>query len=154
MVTNHLISSNLYLTHWGRDKMAAISQTIISKAFSWMKMFEFWLRFHWIMFQRVQLTIFQHWFGWWLGAGQATSHYLNQWCLVYWRIYASLGLNELREVCNAMQCCFCSHYGFPAHMASNAELKPIQCGAIWSIHVTLNYSRHSTLSASSARDGD
>ena len=30
-----------------------------------------------------------------LGAVQATSHYLNQWWLVYWRIYASLGLNEL-----------------------------------------------------------
>ena len=27
----------------------------------------------------------------------ATSHYLNQWCLVYRRIYASLGLNELTE---------------------------------------------------------
>ena len=27
--------------------------------------------------------------------GQATSHYLNQWWLVCWRIYASLGLNEL-----------------------------------------------------------
>ena len=26
---------------------------------------------------------------------QATSHYLNQWWSVYWRIYASLGLNEL-----------------------------------------------------------
>ena len=29
--------------------------------------------------------------------GQSPSHYLNQWWLVYWRIYASLGLNELRE---------------------------------------------------------
>ena len=28
-------------------------------------------------------------------ASQATSHYLNQWWLIYWRIYASLGLNEL-----------------------------------------------------------
>ena len=28
-------------------------------------------------------------------ARQATSHYPNQWQLVYWRIYASLGLNEL-----------------------------------------------------------
>ena len=27
-------------------------------------------------------------------AKQVTSHYLNQWWLVYWRIYASLGLNE------------------------------------------------------------
>ena len=29
---------------------------------------------------------------------QATSHYLNQWWLVDWRIYASLGLNELMDV--------------------------------------------------------
>ena len=28
-------------------------------------------------------------------AENATSHCLNQWWLVYWRIYASLGLNEL-----------------------------------------------------------
>ena len=28
-------------------------------------------------------------------ADQATSHYLNQWWLIHWRIYASLGLNEL-----------------------------------------------------------
>ena len=29
-------------------------------------------------------------------ADQATSHYLNQWWLVYWRIYASLGFSVLR----------------------------------------------------------
>ena len=50
------------LTHWGWDKMAAISQTILSNPFSWMKMFEFRLRFHWSWFPRVQLTIFQDWF--------------------------------------------------------------------------------------------
>ena len=50
------------LTHWGRDKMDAISQTTFSSAFSWMKMFEFRLKFHWSLFQRVQSTIFQHWF--------------------------------------------------------------------------------------------
>ena len=44
---------------------------------------------------RVQLTIFQHWFSEWLGADQATSHYLNQWWLDYRCIYTSLGLNEL-----------------------------------------------------------
>ena len=33
------------LTHWGRDKMAAISQTTFSSAFSWMKMFDFWIKF-------------------------------------------------------------------------------------------------------------
>ena len=75
--------------------MDAISQTIFSSAFSWMKMFEFRLKFHWSLFLKVQLTIFQHWFRKWLGAVQATSHYLNQWWLVYRRIYASSGLNEL-----------------------------------------------------------
>ena len=30
-------------------------------------------------------------------AVQATSHYQNQWWLVYWRIYASLDLNELAK---------------------------------------------------------
>ena len=33
------------LLHWGRDKMAAISQTMFSNTFSWMKMYEFRLRF-------------------------------------------------------------------------------------------------------------
>ena len=47
------------------------------------------------LFLRFQLTIFQHWFRYWLGAVQATSHYLNQWWLVSWHIYASLGLNEI-----------------------------------------------------------
>ena len=49
------------LTHWGRDKMAVISQTILSNAFYWMKIFEFRLKFHWSLFLRVQSTIFQHW---------------------------------------------------------------------------------------------
>ena len=59
--------------------MAAISQTTFSNAFSCMKMFGIRFRFHWIWVTRVQLTILQHWFIWWLGVGQATSHYLNQW---------------------------------------------------------------------------
>ena len=67
------------LTHWGRDKMAVIFQMTYSNAFSWMKMYEFRLRFHWRLFLGVQSTIFQHWFRQWLGAVQATSHYLKQW---------------------------------------------------------------------------
>ena len=41
----HLPGAN-ELTHWGRDKMATISQTTVSNAFSWMKMYQFRLRFH------------------------------------------------------------------------------------------------------------
>ena len=82
-------------THWGRGKMAAISQTIFRYAFSWMKTCELRLRFHWNLFLRFKLTIFQHWFWQWLCYDQATIHYLNQWLLVYWRIYTSIVLNEL-----------------------------------------------------------
>ena len=57
-------------------------------------MYEFRLQFHWCLFPMVQLTIFQHWLRKWLDNNQATSHYLNQWWLFYWRIYAPLGLNE------------------------------------------------------------
>ena len=92
-----LCSDLVMLTHWGRDKMADISHTTLSFAFSWMKMLVFRLNFHWSLFLRVQLPIFQHWFRLWLGAGQATSHYLNEWWLVKWRIYASLGPNELTQ---------------------------------------------------------
>ena len=83
------------LTHWVRDKMDAISQTTFSSAFSWMKIFEFRLKYHWSLFLKLQLTTFQHWFRQWLGADQATSHYMKQWWFVCWRIYASLCLNEL-----------------------------------------------------------
>ena len=89
---------HIELTHWGRDKLADISQTTLSSAFSWKKMSGFRLKFHWSLFLRVQLMIFQHCFRYWLGADQATSHYLKQWWKVYWRIYASLGLNELNDI--------------------------------------------------------
>ena len=52
------------LTHRDRDKMAAISHTF-SIAFSWMKMYEFRLRFHWILFLRFELTMFQPWSSTW-----------------------------------------------------------------------------------------
>ena len=76
--------------------VAAISQTTFWNAFSWMKMYEVRLQFHWSLFLRFEITILQHWFRWWLGADLAPSHNLNQWWLIYWCIYASLGLNELR----------------------------------------------------------
>ena len=62
------------------DNAAEISQTTSSNAFSWMKTFVILIR----------ISISQHWFRKRLGAEQATSQ-----GLVYWHIYASLGLNEL-----------------------------------------------------------
>ena len=64
--TSNINSQNAVI--FPKIKMAAISQTIFSYAFSWMKRFVFWFEFHWSLFLRVQLTITQHWFRWWLGA--------------------------------------------------------------------------------------
>ena len=58
-----------WLTHWGWDKKDAILQTTFSNAISWMKLFEFRLKFHRSLFLKVQLTIFHHWWAkveWWL----------------------------------------------------------------------------------------
>ena len=97
-ITNHM------LTYWGRDKIYAIWQTTFS-------IVSFFNKNVWILLKvslkfvpkvhinsipaLVQIIACHLPFG----AYQATSHYLNQWRLVYGRIYASLGLNELTQ-CN------------------------------------------------------
>ena len=43
------------LTHWGRDKVAAISQTTLSIAFSWTKIVEFRINFHWSFAPKVSI---------------------------------------------------------------------------------------------------
>ena len=50
------------LTHLPLDKMASISQTTFSNAFSWMINLILRFKFHWSLFLRVQLIITQHWF--------------------------------------------------------------------------------------------
>ena len=51
------------LTHPPWTKWPPCWQTIFSDVFFlWMTIFVFWLKFHWSLFQEVQLTITQHWF--------------------------------------------------------------------------------------------
>ena len=69
----------------------------ISNAFSSMQTYEFRLKYQWILFLRVQLTINQHKIRSWLGAGQTKRHFLNQSWLVYQRIFASLNVNDLMQ---------------------------------------------------------
>ena len=81
------LSTLLWLTHWGRDKMITISQTTFSDAFSWQKMYEFRLKFHWNLFLGFELIRFQR-----------LVQIIMAWrrpSLIYWRIDASVGLNEL-----------------------------------------------------------
>ena len=76
-----------YLTNWGRDEIDAILQTTFWSAFSWLKMFEFRLKFHWSLFPINNITALVQ------IMVQATSHHLNWSWLVYRHIYAPLGLN-------------------------------------------------------------
>ena len=63
-----------FLTHWGRYNMDAILQTTFSNDFSWMKMCECRLRFHWNLFRKFESTIFHHWFRKWHGADCLMTH--------------------------------------------------------------------------------
>ena len=53
---HHVIDGCVYKAkqcpHFPLDKMAAISRTIFSYAFSWMKSVACWLKFHWSLFLR------------------------------------------------------------------------------------------------------
>ena len=83
MINQYIYHAALLITRShlppGLDKMVALSWTTVPKAFSRMKNFSLrFFEFRWSVFPKVQLTIRQHWFGEWLGAGQATRHYGNQ----------------------------------------------------------------------------
>ena len=70
------------ITHWGRGKIAAISQTIFSNAFSWMKSFLVRLKF-----QSLKCV----------PKGPIDNNPAFIWAndgLAHWRMYASLGLNK------------------------------------------------------------
>ena len=97
------------------------------------------LRFHWSLFLRFESTIFQHWFRWWLGADQTTSHHLNQWWLVYWRIYASLGINE--SICLYMIIYIYNEWCFSRYLKNckhNATFK-MKDSVVYSNYRPLNY---------------
>ena len=63
-------------THWDLSKMA--TGLTFQNASSWIKMCIFWYTFQWILFFMVQITIVIM-RPKWLGGGQTTRHYLNQW---------------------------------------------------------------------------
>ena len=81
------------LRHWVWDKLADISQTAFSNAFSLVKKHQFWLKVHWSLVLWFQLDS--------VGSGKGLALIRRQaiiWTddgLVYWHIYVSLGLNEL-----------------------------------------------------------
>ena len=63
--------------------------------FSWMQMFGFRLKCRWGLFLRFKLTIFQHWFSNGLAPTRRQPIVWTNVGIVYWRLYASLGPDEL-----------------------------------------------------------
>ena len=62
--TSRLVKTSVWneFAHIGQDEIVAILQTTVSNTFLWMKMYWLRLKFHWSLFIRVQLPMFQHWF--------------------------------------------------------------------------------------------
>ena len=80
-----------YLTHWGRDKMAANFQTALWNGMSWRQIceFRFIRRGTFNNFSSLIQTMA------WCRPGDQPLPEPTQWWLVYWRIYALLGINEI-----------------------------------------------------------
>ena len=87
-------NDTIHLSHLSLNKIVAISQKIVSNAFSWTKSFVFWFEFHWSLFPGVQLTVRE------LGSGNGLAPNRRQ--AITWtdadsvnqRIYAALGENS------------------------------------------------------------
>ena len=71
---------------------------IISDAFSWMKSFVLWLKFHWSLFLTVQLTITQYWFRYSLVPNRQQAVIWTNADLIHWHIYAALGGDETSKL--------------------------------------------------------
>ena len=91
-----ILQLQVHLMYWGLNKMANILETHFSNAFFLNFFFSFDSNFTGL-FPKAQLTVDKHWFRYWLGNEQVTSHYLNQqWSSSLSDLLAILaGLNEL-----------------------------------------------------------
>ena len=116
-ISDMIVFNEIYtsLTHWGRDNMDAISQTF-SNALSWMKMYEFRLKFPWSLPKGpinnisalVQIMAWRH-----PGHKPLPMH-----ISVYPRVYASLGLNDLTAMPLGMHIFLVSFWGALDHIRS------------------------------------
>ena len=87
------LSHRWYLTHWGRNKMATTFKCIFSNENLCISL-KLSLKFvSWAPITNIITLV--HVMAWCRPGDKPLS---EQWWLVYWRIYASLGLNELNGI--------------------------------------------------------
>ena len=82
------------LTHLHLEKVAAISQTIFSDAFSWMKIIVLWLKFHWSSW-RPSWQYLSIGFDNGLVPNRRQAFIWTNADLTHWCIYVALGGDEL-----------------------------------------------------------
>ena len=90
--------------------------------------------------------ILQQWFRWWLGAHQATSHFLNEWWLFSWSICASLGLSELINCSYDFITIYRSRFFFFYSFSSSLYLYLSRHPAILSIHIKIRHRKNRVIS--------
>ena len=98
-LTRRVDISGLSLAYWGRDKMAAISQTTFSNAFSWMKMFEFPIKISLKFVPKGPINYISalvQIMAWRRPGDKPLSETMMVRLLTH--IYASLGLNEFKGI--------------------------------------------------------
>ena len=97
LVHGNIKPFSVCISHCGQDKMAAISQSTFSSAFFLMWTIEFWITCHWSMLlilgSNLQYCCIGSGNGLALNRRQAIIW--NNVGISYWRIFASLDLNEL-----------------------------------------------------------
>ena len=126
------------LTHPTPDKTATILQTIFSDAFSWMKCFVFWLKFHCSLFPIVQLIIPQHWFRYGLASNRRHAIIWTNADPIHWRIYAALGGDELMIqstcVCSAFKIGVISSYIWGNYIQTVSRMSVCHLGCVNWLH--------------------
>ena len=114
------------------------------------KKVEFQITIHWNMFLRDQLTIWRHRFRQWLDAERAKAIIWTNVAMLYWRIYASLGINELTRYWVGSitpRSENSSNSDFPKHTISRPQGRVMGCllGVHWKI-MTARYCECSVFS--------
>ena len=96
---------------WSWVKVTAILQRTFSNQFPYMNVDVTWLTCHWNLFPRVQSLIWEHSSDISLAPFRRQAIIWSNDGTVYWRIYSSLGLNELNKNGLLIHCGLLTPYG-------------------------------------------
>ena len=121
------------LAHWGRDKMAVISQTTFSFAVSWMKMHEFWFKISLKFVPKVRINnipALVQIMAW-------RRHYLNKWWYVLLTYICVIRPQWVKRCENGMK-------AFDNSLVGLYWYRYNVTGVVWRLAIKIIYSRPRT----------